>query len=127
MPLQVNGPGGSIPSLLLLPKTGTQSIAFEQNECQGCTNPLIQAHDEAITFSNGTQNTGNLVIGNWNSAAAGIRITSNGNVGVGTYNPAEKLDVSGNIRLAGNVTSASTNEFKMTAPAGVPICIGTGC
>lgn len=52
---------------------------------------------------------------------------ASGNVGIGTTSPAQKLDVNGNIKVNGNLTSASTNEFKITAPAGVPICIGTGC
>ncbi len=42
-----------------------------------------------------------------------MRITNAGNVGIGTTSPAQKLDVSGNIRLTGNMTSPND------------ICIGT--
>jgi len=34
-----------------------------------------------------------------------MRITSDGNVGVGTSTPAQKLDVNGNIKLNGNIVS----------------------
>jgi len=50
-----------------------------------------------------------------------------GNVGIGTSSPQALLDVSGNIRTTGNLTTAAAKEFKITAPNGIPICIGTGC
>lgn len=42
-----------------------------------------------------------------------MRITSGGNVGIGTSSPVQKLDVNGNIRLTGNIVSPND------------ICIGT--
>lgn len=42
-----------------------------------------------------------------------LSVTSNGNVGIGTGTPIEKLDVIGNIRLTGNIVSPND------------ICIGT--
>lgn len=42
-----------------------------------------------------------------------MRITSGGNLGIGTSSPAQKLDVNGNIRLTGNIVSPND------------ICIGT--
>lgn len=35
----------------------------------------------------------------------GMRVTSSGNVGIGTTAPAEKLEVAGNIKLSGNIKS----------------------
>jgi hypothetical protein len=110
--LHVNGASGS-PTSTILATAGGQYLGLDPNECQGCTNGLIQANDQAILFGNGQLNGGNLVIGNWNSGPAGIRITSNGNVGIGTANPSQVLDVSGNIRLTGNIVSPNN------------ICIGT--
>ncbi|MDE1862734.1 MAG: hypothetical protein KGI33_07470 [Thaumarchaeota archaeon] len=54
-----------------------------------------------------------------------MRITHSGNVGIGTATPLQKLDVAGGINLAGNITSRTNNEFTITAPVGIPICIGT--
>lgn len=42
-----------------------------------------------------------------------VRITHVGNVGIGTTSPTQKLDVTGNIRLTGNIVSPND------------ICIGT--
>ncbi len=65
----------------------------------GQHNPLVQAGDTGIIFSNGAAiDTGALVIGQWSNSARGIRIDSSGNVGIGITNPATKLNVVGNIR-----------------------------
>ena len=43
------------------------------------------------------------------TVAERMRITGTGNVGIGTTSPSEKLEVSGNIRLASNLTSTNFN------------------
>jgi hypothetical protein len=69
--------------------------------------------------------TGDTNTGMWSPAADTLsfstngaeraRITSSGNVGIGTTNPAELLDVNGNIRLTGSgrrlIADMSTNTF----------------
>ena len=39
-------------------------------------------------------------------------LTKTGNVGIGTENPTEKLEVSGNIKASGTVSQGSSREFK---------------
>lgn len=39
----------------------------------------------------------------------------------------KQMTFSSNINMAGNITSTAAKEFKISAPAGIPICIGTGC
>ena len=110
--LQVYGiPQG--PSPTILATAGFQSFYFNPYMCQGCVNGLVQSGDEALIFTNGLQNTGNFVLGSWSSSSTGIRITSSGNVGIGTASPVQKLDVAGGIHLTGNMTSPNN------------ICIGS--
>lgn len=42
-----------------------------------------------------------------------VMCTNGGNVGIGNYSPAYKLDVVGNSRFAGEVTSTAANAFRM--------------
>jgi hypothetical protein len=42
-----------------------------------------------------------------------LRIISNGNIGIGTESPTEKLEVSGNIKLSSNGTGASASSYEL--------------
>ena len=65
----------------------------------GGYNGLTQSNDKAIIFSDGTVNTGDMVIGPWSNSANGIRIVgATGNVGIGTASPTQKLTVNGGFR-----------------------------
>lgn len=44
----------------------------------GALNPAVAASDKGIIVDTGSQNTGNLFIGNWSSTANGIRLTAAG-------------------------------------------------
>lgn len=63
---------------------------------EGSYNALVHAGDSGIIFSQGTAETGNLVIGPYSSGRNGMKIMSDGSVGIGTANPARLLDLSGN-------------------------------
>ncbi len=76
---------------------GTQSMHFNSNLGSGSYNPLVVAGDHGVIFSNGSQNTGNLVLAPWSNASNGLKIMADGKVGVGVSSPAEKLHVNGNI------------------------------
>jgi hypothetical protein len=80
------------------------------------------------TSTNSTIESAQITLATTNFLTPDIMDTS-GNVGIGTStSPAQKLEVNGTIQIDGNVTTKSANkEFKITAPSGVPICIGTGC
>jgi hypothetical protein len=68
----------------------------------GSWNPLAADCDKGIIFSEGTVNTGNLLIAPWSNSSNGIRILANGNVGIGVQTAGTKLDVAGDGRFTAN-------------------------
>jgi len=66
--------------------------------------PLVDQDDKGLIFSNGTKDTGNLVIGPWSDSSKGIKIIgSTGNVGIGTNTPSYKLHVNGDVNITGRL------------------------
>ena len=80
-------------------------------------NPIVETGDKAIIFTEGTQDTGDFVIAPWVSTGAkGIRVTSNGDVGIGVSAPSTTLHVNGNISgtylaVSDNTTTTGQNEL----------------
>lgn len=81
----------------------------------GGYNPIVLDQDKAIIFTEGTTETGNLVIAPHSSSVGGVRITSSGNVGIKKASPSTALDVNGTVTatafsgpLTGNASSATT-------------------
>jgi hypothetical protein len=69
---------------------------------QGNYNGITQAGDIGIIYGNGiTSGTGAFVIAPWAVATSGLRMDSNGNVGIGTPVTNFKLDVNGEINATG--------------------------
>ncbi|WP_263408409.1 hypothetical protein [Terriglobus tenax] len=68
---------------------------------QWAFNPLVKTGDTAFIFSNGGMDTGGYVLAPWTGNIIGLRMTNAGKVGIGTGDPAENLDVVGNIKISG--------------------------
>ena len=81
---------------------GTSALFVVPTLSAGGWNPLAQAGDMGIIFHDGAVGTGNLVLAPWNASALGMRIQSDGNVGIGVSSPLEKLDINGDLRVRGS-------------------------
>ncbi|MCB1179743.1 MAG: tail fiber domain-containing protein [Leptospiraceae bacterium] len=77
----------------------------------GAFNPITQANDHLITFYETSTNTGNLVIAPHSTSLSGIRILTNGNVGIGIANPTSALHVNGNAH-ATSYNNTSDGRYK---------------
>lgn len=119
---QVNKGTPSYPPLPTYTMDGTAKLNYYAD----CTNNsgCIRSFDIDSSSYNTQSQIKFFTSSDGGAVAEKMRISANGNVGIGTTSPTQKLDVNGNIRVGGNLTSASTNEFKISAPSGVPICIG---
>jgi hypothetical protein len=89
----------------LLMSSENGSMSFLGNTGAGSYNALVQAGDKALIFTNGTVNTGRLVIAPWANSTNGLVMDSAGNVGIGMNAMTNKLSVAGTI---------SAKEIKVT-------------
>jgi hypothetical protein len=109
--LNVSGSVGS--SGMWVANSNTSSIAMLNNLTSGAWNSLTQPGDNLLLWkgANIDQSEGGLVIAPWSNSAKGIRITGDGNVGIGTGNPGSfKLAVEGKIG-AREIQVTLTNPF----------------
>jgi len=84
--------------------SGTSSSAaiYFGDSADGDVGGIIYAHaSDAMSFRT--------------NAAEHMRITSSGNVGIGTSSPSEKLDVTGNVTISGSLSKGS-GSFKIDHP-----------
>lgn len=68
----------------------------------GAYNPITQDGDTGIIFGGESRDTGNFVLAPWSSSKGGLRITSNGYIGIGTRSPLY------NLHIARNADASST-------------------
>lgn len=92
--------GGGLSDGIWVAGSGTTNIALLNNTGQGSWNRLTQPGDNMVMWKGSAvehANAGGLVIGPWSNDYKGIRITSEGYVGIGTPSPQTKLAVNGDI------------------------------
>ena len=89
---------------------GASSIIFKSKINQGSDYGYIQYQDSSSVNASGEE--AKLIIGTQNDHNDDIILLPSGNVGVGTLGPSEKLDVSGNIKLTGDIIKGSTDYIQ---------------
>jgi prepilin-type N-terminal cleavage/methylation domain-containing protein len=94
----------------------SSTMMFAPDAAVGNWSPLTQSSDSALIFHSGAIDTGALTIGQWSASARGMRITSTGNVGIGTASPSTTLSV-----YNGNETAALTGVTQSLTSSGINI------
>jgi hypothetical protein len=75
-----------------------------ETRIQNITDSTRQAY---VSFN--PDGEGGMSFGTGSPSTEKLRILSNGNVGIGTTNPAEKLTVVGNLSASGNVSASGVS------------------
>jgi hypothetical protein len=116
----LNDPGGAPAAVLLEniggPSVGEATLALK-NIATGDSSWMIGLNEtNHLSFAIGTQLVG---------GTTKMFLNANGNLGLGTTSPSEKLDVIGNIRSSGNVNVTGDVTRPSTGSANlIPICYG---
>jgi hypothetical protein len=105
----------SIPELRISGSSG--NISTYVSLCAGFYNPIALNNDKGIIFTEGTVDTGNLVIAPHSTSIGGIRINSSGNVGIKKSSPTTALDVNGIVTatgFSGPLTASNVSDGVIT-------------
>jgi len=90
---------------------GSYWYQLNSRQSAGAYNPMVANNDHAFIYSDGTSNTGALVIGQWSDLARGIRIDAGGNVGISNSSPNARLHITGTANVSGNVAIGGITTF----------------
>ena len=104
----VQRPSGGQSTADVIVGDGTHLFHFNSNTQAGNWNPIVQANDHLIMFTDGSSGTGNLVISPWTSGAGGLRMDSVGNVTM-----TSNVTITNNVTTGGNLSITGT--FLMNA------------
>ena len=96
---------------LRLQKAGTTYLDIYSSD-NSSTGSIIKATDHLQLSS-----------GNGTTAATTLFLKNNGNVGIGTTSPAEKLDVTGVIKFSGGYVLDSAHSLRLDSASGQPVTI----
>jgi hypothetical protein len=120
--------------------SNTNKILINGSAGVGNYNPIVLNGDKQIIYTDGSVDTGALVIaphGNPNGPASGIRMDNSGNVGIGTALPGAKLQVAGSaiinndLGVSGSATvgtglSVSNGKITINESTGTPASATNG-
>ena len=71
----------------------TSNVRIRPAMSAGANNNIVQAGDSGIIFDAGSVDSGAFVITPWASSTSGLRMTSSGDVGIGTASPGTRFHV----------------------------------
>ena len=95
--------------------SGNGYLAMSANLSAGAYSGLVAAGDKSLIFTNGSSDTGNLVIAPWGTSSYGIKMLSTGLIGVNDSTPTYSFDVTGNARFTSLVDAARFVATSTTA------------
>lgn len=95
---------GSTSKGLLMPRLTTTQRTAITGTAKGLM--VYDSTTNSVWYYNGTSwgELSSIYANTWKTTAANIYNTNTGNVGIGTVNPQQKLDIAGNLALSGDVT-----------------------
>jgi hypothetical protein len=105
---------------------GTQWFQINSNSTAGAWNPLNQAGDHHIVYSNGTKESGGLVIGQWSDTNKGLRIDSSGVVTITSLTATNTITGSVSGSAATLTTSRNINGVLFNGSADITVTAAAG-
>ena len=94
--------GGATPQLTITQPAATDVLALGYNEASYAFMATLGSHPLTL----------------WTSNIERMRVSASGNVGIGTTNPAEKLEVAGNLKITGPTSSNPILSNQITSAVG---------
>jgi hypothetical protein len=102
-PLDITSSGQSTSTVIIQDANNGNLLRIIGNLSTGGYNLIAQSNDVGIIYGSVTSTPRTLVIAPHANATSGIRMDTNGYVGIGGANPGYALDVTGEIRATSNI------------------------